>query len=241
MHEDLSLERIVPDQMNDQDDFDKTTLRLHVERYDFAINNGKPGKVLDIACGAGYGAFQLVQNDKYAQSNVTAVDIDQTAIDYANKRYSNPAIHFVCADALSYDDQQRYDTIISLETIEHIKDTKLFVNKLHALLKKDGVLIISAPVTPSTDGNPHHLTDFSVSGFKRLFETSGFIIESRFTQVQPYSLKSIFHSDNQRLSKTRRNILKYYFRHPKVFVARIQSLIMHGFNNRYMTLALRKP
>jgi SAM-dependent methyltransferase len=240
MHNDLSLERIVPDQMDDQDAFDMKTLQLHIERYAFAIRNGKPGNVLDIACGAGYGSFQLSQSEKYAQSKITAVDIDQTAIDYANKRYSNPAIHFVCADALFYVDQGAYDTIISLETIEHIKDTGLFVKKLHSLLKKDGALIVSAPVTPSTDGNPHHLTDFSVSGFKKLFKTSGFIIESEFLQVQPFSLKSILHSKNQRLSKTRKNIGKYYFRHPSVFLARIRSLFRDGLNNKYMTLALRK-
>jgi 2-polyprenyl-3-methyl-5-hydroxy-6-metoxy-1,4-benzoquinol methylase len=240
MHEDLSLERIVPDQMDDQDTFDKTTLQLHVERYTFAATRGKPGNILDIACGAGYGSFHLVQSEKYTQSRVTAVDIDQTAIDYANKRYSNPAIHFVCADAMLYDDPGGYDTIISLETIEHLKDAGLFVKKLHSLLKEDGVLIVSAPVTPSTDGNPHHLSDFSASGLKKLFKTSGFVIESELIQVQPFTLKSILHSNNQRLSKTRKNIWKYYFRHPRVFFARIRSLLTDGFNNRYMTLALRK-
>ena len=241
MPDDFSLERIVPDRIDSQDAFDMKTLQLHVERYSFAIRHGKRGDVLDIACGTGYGSYQLLQADKYAQSRVVAVDIDQSAIDYANKRYSNPAIRFVCADAMKYQDPQGYDTIISLETIEHIQDAGLFVKKLHSLLKKDGILIISAPVTPSTDGNPHHFSDFTVSRFKKLFETSGFIIESEFVQVQSFSLKSILHSDNQRLSKTRKNIVKYYFRHPGVFLARIRSLFVDGLNNKYMTLALRKP
>lgn len=241
MHDDFSLERIVPDQMDNQDSFDITTLKLHVERYAFAVSNGKPGDLLDIACGTGYGAFQLLQSEKYAQSRVTAVDIDQTAIDYAITRYSNPAIHFVCADAMLFDDHLGYDTIISLETIEHLKDTQLFVKKLYSLLKKDGVLIVSAPVTPSTDGNPHHLSNFSSFSFKKLFETSGFIIESEFKQEQPFMLKNILYSNNNRLSKARKNIWKYYFRHPGVFFARIQSLVMYGFYNRYLTLALRKP
>lgn len=240
MHEDFSLERIIPDQMNMEDGFDRKTLQLHVERYEFAIRNGKPGDVLDMACGTGYGSFQLLQSEKYSKSRVTAVDIDQTAIDYAKKRYSNPAIHFICADAMLYQDPARYDTIISLETIEHIQDAVLFVKKLHSLLRKEGILIVSAPVTPSTDGNPHHLSDFSVSRFKKLFETSGFVIESEFRQVQPYTLKSILHSDNQRLSNTRKNIMTYYFRHPVVFFARIRSLFLDGLNNKYMTLALRK-
>jgi 2-polyprenyl-3-methyl-5-hydroxy-6-metoxy-1,4-benzoquinol methylase len=241
MLDNLSLERIVPDQMDDQDAFDMKTLQLHIERYAFAIDNGKPGKVLDFACGTGYGSFQLIQSEKYAQSRVTAVDIDQTAIDYAMRRYSNPAIDFICADAMLYHDQGGYDTIISLETIEHIKDAKLFVEKLYSLLRTDGFLIVSAPVTPSTDGNPHHLSDFSVSSFKKLFESYGFIMASEFIQVQPFSLKSILHSNNQRLSKTRKNIWTYYFRNPRVFLARIRSLLIYGFNNRYMTLALRKP
>ncbi|HLA59254.1 MAG TPA: class I SAM-dependent methyltransferase [Puia sp.] len=241
MHDDLSLERIVPDQMDSQDPFDMKTLQLHVERYAFAIRNGKPGDVLDIACGTGYGSFQLLQAEKYAQSRVIAVDIDQTAIDYANKRYSNPAIHFVCADAMLYQDPGGYDSIISLETIEHMEDADLFVKKLHSLLKKDGILVASAPVTPSTDGNPHHKSDFSKSRFKKLFETSGFVIESEFVQVQPFSLKSIFHSGNQRLSKTRKNLGKYYLRHPAVFLARVRSLFVDGLTNKYMTLALRKP
>jgi 2-polyprenyl-3-methyl-5-hydroxy-6-metoxy-1,4-benzoquinol methylase len=240
MFDDLSLERIIPDQLDVQDAFDRKTLELHIERYAFAIQNGKPGDVLDIACGSGYGSYQILQDEKYEYSHVTAVDIDQTAIEYAKKRYSNPSILFICADAELYDDQRGYDTIISLETIEHLKTPDLFVNKLYALLKKEGVLIISAPVTPSTDGNPHHTSDFTVSRFKKLLESSGFIIKSEFIQVQPFTLKSILHSDNQRLSKTRKNIGMYYLRHPGVLFARIWSLFTDGLNNKYMTLALRK-
>ncbi len=241
MPDDFSLERIVPDRMDNQDAFDMQTLQLHVERYSFAIREGKQGDILDIACGTGYGSYQLLQNDKYTNSRIVAVDIDQTSIEYANQRYSNPAIRFVCEDAMLYQDPQGYDTIISLETIEHMQDAGLFVKKLYSLLKKDGILIISAPVTPSTDGNPFHLADFTVSGFKKLFETSGFIKESEFFQVQPFSLKSVFQPDNQRLSKARKNIWKYYFQHPTVFLARMRSLFVDGLNNKYLTLALRKP
>jgi 2-polyprenyl-3-methyl-5-hydroxy-6-metoxy-1,4-benzoquinol methylase len=240
MIDDLSLERIIPDLLDIREDFDRKTLQLHIERYAFAIQNGKPGDLLDIACGTGYGSYQILQSEKYAQSRVTAVDIDPKAIEYAKKRYSNPAINFICADAMSYNDREGFDTIISLETIEHVKDPVLFVEKLHALLKNEGVLIVSAPVTPSTDGNPHHLSDFSASSFKRLFGPSGFIIISEFMQVQSFTLKSVLHSNNQRLAKTRKNMAGYYFLHPGVFFARIRSLWIDGLNNKYMTLVLRK-
>jgi SAM-dependent methyltransferase len=240
LYSNLSLERIVPDQLNIADDFDNETLQLHIDRYSFAIRNGKPGDLLDIACGTGYGTYQIAQTKDYAKSRIVGVDIAQQAIDYAIKRYSDPAIRFICFDAMSYTDQNGYDTIISLETIEHLHDPGLFVKKLRSLLKKEGVLIISAPVTPSTDGNPHHFSNFSDSRFKKLFISSGFTIQSEFIQVQPFTLKNILGSDNQRLSKTRQHLGKFYLRHPGVFFARIRSLVKDGFNNRYMTLALRK-
>jgi 2-polyprenyl-3-methyl-5-hydroxy-6-metoxy-1,4-benzoquinol methylase len=240
MHDDLSLERIIPDQLDGQDPFDQATLQLHLERYAFAIRNGKPGDVLDIACGAGYGAYQIIQGDKFLHSRIKAVDVDEEAIAYAKKRYANPGIDFICADAMLFTDQKEFDTIISLETIEHLKDPVLFINKLYSLLKKEGILIISAPVTPSTDGNPHHLSDFSRSRFKKLFVASGFTIKSEFIQVQPFTLKSILYSKNKRLSQTRQNIGRYYYRHPGIFFARIRSLLMDGLNNKYLTLAMLK-
>lgn len=240
MHDNPSLERIVPDQLNTEDAFDKETLQLHVDRYSFAVRNGRPGDLLDIACGTGYGTYQIAQTKDYAQSRIIGVDIDKKTIEYAIGRYSDPKIRFICSDALSFTDENGYDTIISLETIEHLHHPGLFVKKLHSLLKKEGILIISAPVTPSTDGNPHHLSNFSVSRFKKLFISSGFTIESEFIQVQPFTLKNILGSNNQRLSKTRQNIAKFYLHHPGVFIARIRSLVKDGLNNRYMTLALRK-
>jgi SAM-dependent methyltransferase len=241
MQDDFSLERIIPDQLDVQDSFDQATLQLHTERYQFAIQNGQAGNVLDIACGTGYGSYQIMQADKFLNSLVTGVDIDEEAITYAKKRYGHPSIRFVCADALLYSDQQGFDTIVSLETIEHLKDPISFVKNLYSLLKNEGVIIISAPVTPSTDGNPHHLSDFSPSGFRRIFELSGFTLISEFIQVQPYSLKSILYPKNKRLSQTRKNVGRFYMRHPLIFFNRIRSLLSDGFNNKYMTLALRKP
>ncbi len=241
MHEHPSLERIIPDQLDSQDAFDQATLRLHLERYAFAIQNGKPGRVLDIACGTGYGAYQMIQSDKFMYSHIQAVDIATDAIEYGKKRYANPSIEFVCADAMAYTDQHLYDTIVSLETIEHLKDPKSFIKKLTSLLKKDGILIVSAPVTTSTDCNQHHLSDFSAPGFKRLFDEWGFLTIAQLIQVQPYSFSNLFHSKNKRLSRTRRHLAQYYLQNPGIFFARIGSLFRDGLKNKYLSLALQKP
>lgn len=237
--QDNTLERIIPDQLG-EDSFDQITLQLHTERYQFATRHARPGMILDIACGTGYGAYQILQSDKFRDSHIRAVDIAPDTIEYAGKRYAHPRIDFICDDALNYSDTSLYDSIVSLETIEHLYDPKSFITRLYQLMNKEGVLIISAPVTPSTDGNPHHFSDFTARGFKKLLNESGLRITAELLQEQPYSLSDLLFPKNKRLSQTRRHLLKYYLQHPAIFFTRIRSLIMDGFKNKYLTLALRK-
>jgi hypothetical protein len=91
-------------------------------------------------------------------------------------------------------------------------------------MNKEGVLIISAPVTPSTDGNPHHFSDFNARGFKKLLTEAGFTIIDEHLQEQPYSLSDLLFPKNKRLSQTRRHLIKYYLQHPAIFFIRIRSL-----------------
>jgi 2-polyprenyl-3-methyl-5-hydroxy-6-metoxy-1,4-benzoquinol methylase len=235
-----SLERIIPDQLDVQDEFDKAALQLHQERYFFAMENGNHGKVLDIACGSGYGSYLVINSDKYRESSITAVDNNKEIISYARKRYAHPLIQFVCADAINFSCGYLFDTIISLETIEHLNDPKSFILRMRMLLKKDGVLIISTPVTPSTDGNPYHISDYTSFTFRKLFKQAGFIEFAHLKQVQNYSVSGVFNSKNKRLRRTRNRIGIFYLRHPNVFLKRIFSLITNGLTNKYLTLALRK-
>jgi 2-polyprenyl-3-methyl-5-hydroxy-6-metoxy-1,4-benzoquinol methylase len=235
-----SLERIVPEQESDLDNFDRSSLKLHQDRYGFAIQNGKPGRVLDIACGTGYGAHQMIHSLRLNASHIVAVDISAQSIRYAKEHYSDPSIEFICSDALQFTDEQGFDTIVSLETIEHLQNPRAFVGNLYGLLKKSGVLIISAPVTPSTDGNPYHLSDFTSSGFKKLLLDFGFEIQNELLQIQPYSILEILYSNNTRLTQTRRGLGKYYLQNPGKLFARIGSIIKDGFNNKYLCLVLHK-
>jgi len=240
MDEYTSLERIIPEREQDLDDFDRSSLKLHVDRYAFAIQNAIPGRVLDIACGSGYGSYQMIHSVKLGQSRVVAVDNSVQAIGYAEKHFRDPSIEFICNDAMKFNDEQEFDTIVSLETIEHLENPKAFIRKLDSILKLSGVLIISAPVTPSTDGNPYHFSDFTYLGFKKMLLESGFEIFNELLQNQPYSVREIFFSKNRRLTQARRGLGKYYLQNPGKLFARISSLFKDGFNNKYLSLALRK-
>jgi SAM-dependent methyltransferase len=235
-----SFERIVPDMLDIHDAFDRGSLKLHMERYDFAIQKALHGRILDIACGTGYGSYQMLGSDKLESSSITAVDVSRDAIEYGMKRYNHSSLDFICTDVMDFSDSKFYDTIVSLETIEHLKEPVSFIQKMYLLLKKGGMLIASAPVTLSTDVNPYHLSDFTASSFRQLFDPMDFQVEAELFQIQPYSVKDLFRSGNKRLNDTRSQLPAYYLRHPRTFVRRIRSLFRDGLNNKYLTLALKK-
>jgi cyclopropane fatty-acyl-phospholipid synthase-like methyltransferase len=235
-----TLERIIPDNLYQSGELDQQSLQLHYERYHFAAKHVQPGRLLDIACGAGYGSHLLVTTNDNIDS-ITAVDVSADAIDYARQRYSHDKITFIQQDAFTFSSDRMYHTVISLETIEHLPDPQRFARKLCEWLSPGGVLIVSAPVTPSTDGNPFHVTDFSSSSFRKLFTGYGLVETDSLLQVQPYGFKNIFQKENsQRTQHTRRNLAAFYFSHPAVFFLRIKSLLIDGFSNKYLTLVFKK-
>ena len=109
------IERLVPDELSADDITGKATLELHVARYEFAARHAH-GRVLDIACGVGYGTRLLADRG----SEAVGVDLDREAIAYATKRYGCAGVTFVAGDALAFQDGAGFDTIVSLETIEHV-------------------------------------------------------------------------------------------------------------------------
>lgn len=66
-----SLERLVPEALDPRDDTGQATLALHLERYRFAASKLRPGRVLDLACGVGYGSAILGE-----RPDVTVVGVD---------------------------------------------------------------------------------------------------------------------------------------------------------------------
>lgn len=231
-----TLERIIPDELSEHEDTGKETLKLHLERYEFAAKHIQPGTLLDIACGVGYGSYYLAEHTGDKLSAITGVDISEDAIAYAHKRYTHPKIKFVLHDATKYTVPQKMDNIVSLETIEHIPNPDKFIAHLKTLLKPGGYLIGSVPTTPSVDANPHHVTDFTKSSFRKMFTDLGFEEVDAFIQIQPFSGVKIITRQEKRAQKMRPNMMGYYLSHPGAFFKRIFATLTTGFTNHYITI-----
>jgi 2-polyprenyl-3-methyl-5-hydroxy-6-metoxy-1,4-benzoquinol methylase len=234
-----SLERLVPDALESGDATGRATLQLHLERYEFAARFLAPGRVLDIACGVGYGTRLLADRAARPEA-VIGVDRSAAAVDYARTRYAGAGIEFRVADAFAFRDAAGFDSIVSLETVEHLDDPARFLAGLAAMLRPGGVLIASVPTTPSVDVNPHHRHDFSERSFRRMLATLELAPFAALHQWQSVPLGAVLRRSEARMSDLRPHLLAYYARHPGSALRRLWSTLRHGLSNHYLTLASRR-
>jgi SAM-dependent methyltransferase len=225
-----SLERIVPDELHADEATGGDTLRLHWERYQFAKEHLVPGSVLDMACGVGYGTALLSENE--CVTSAVGVDMSCSAIEYAKQRYGNEHVAYACLDALQFSSRRRFENIVSLETIEHVDDPAALFLHLVSLLAPAGRLIVSVPVTPSVDANPHHKSNFSVRRFRDMGHVSGLKYVDSLTQKQPFSPLAIPLRKEKRAANMRHNMAAFYFRHPLHLWLRLWSTLRDGFVNK---------
>jgi SAM-dependent methyltransferase len=114
----------------------------HVHRYLLARELSKDRRVLDIACGEGYGSDLMAG----VAAHVIGVDIDPNAIEHASRRYARPNLEFFvgsCAEVPIADSS--VDLVISFETIEHHDDHDEMMREIRRVLRPAGVLVISSP------------------------------------------------------------------------------------------------
>lgn len=144
--------------------------REHMARYKFASKYVKGKKILDIACGEGYGCQMFIDN---GASEVIGCDISEETINHAQKKYNNPKLEFLIQDIRNLDfENETFDCITCFETLEHVSDQEMMLNELNRVLKKNGFLIISTPNldarTDDIDSNIFHEKELTVNEFKKL-------------------------------------------------------------------------
>lgn len=116
-------------------------------RYDFAAGFAAGARVLDCACGAGYGSELLARAGARA---VVGVDGDAAAVTWAAREFGGPGRTFVQGDAASLPlEDAAVDLAVSLETLEHLDDPAPFLAELARVLRPGGRLVLSTPLDES--------------------------------------------------------------------------------------------
>ena len=156
----------------------------HLQRYLFAERFVAGKHVLDLACGVGYGTYVLRMLGARA---VVGADLDAEAVAYAVEHYQREGLRYEQGNALHWESREKYDVVVSFETIEHLSDPANFLKRVAQLLVPGGILVISAPNTlqylkanPPVQ-NEHHINEPDYAQFRKWLEAD-FQIESEWEQ-----------------------------------------------------------
>ena len=150
-------ERLIPGQV------DPDLWNEHYCRYLFAARLANRKRVLDIACGAGYGSDCLAGT----ASSVTAIDLSRAAAAAARVAYPAENIAFLAADARQLPFAgSTFDLIVAFEVIEHLDNPRDLLAEARRLLAPGGQLVVSTPnklyyaETRKLSGpNPYHVRE----------------------------------------------------------------------------------
>lgn len=148
--------------------------RRHLAVYDWIRARVDGRRVIDMACGEGYGSELLARS----ADSVVGVDANPEAYEHARLRYRRENLRFERGLVETYGTAGGYDAVVFLQTIEHVHDPKAVLQHHRSLLAPDGVAYVSTPnvlrLAPSGahhSGNPWHLREYRAEEFRSLCDS----------------------------------------------------------------------
>jgi SAM-dependent methyltransferase len=162
----LTGERTLPDVPEENYWF-----RRHLTVYRWIAERCAGLRVVDMACGEGYGAAVLAE----AAAEVVGVDANPDAFEHARLRYRGPKLRFERALVEEFADGAPYDAIVFLQTIEHVNEPAELLARFASLLRPGGVVYVTtpnrltlAPPGAERSGNPWHVREYAPEEFAAL-------------------------------------------------------------------------
>jgi SAM-dependent methyltransferase len=142
----------------------------HVSRYDFASRFVAGKRVVDVACGTGYGSALLRERGALS---VTGIDLSDEAIAFAQRQFVAEGISFIRGDVSLLLSTGPAEVIVSFETIEHLDDPESLLIAARGILGGQGLFIVSTPVRhegtiADRPANPYHVREWNETEFDDL-------------------------------------------------------------------------
>ncbi len=178
----LTGERTLPDVPEENYWF-----RRHLAVYEWIAGRCAGQKVVDLACGEGYGSELLATTAR----QVIGVDANPEAHEHARLRYRRQNLSF--RRALVEEFQEPCDAVVFLQTIEHIHEPDPLLERIAqvapvAYISTPNRLTLAPPGAEKSD-NPWHLREYDSAQYRQL-------LEPHFSRVE---LLGLFHARKLRL------------------------------------------
>lgn len=156
--------------------------RRHLVVYEWIAARTTGLRVVDMACGEGYGTEVLSRGAR----SVVGVDANPEAHEHARLRYRRPNVRF--ARDLVERFAEPCDAVVFLQTIEHVQNPGEILEHFKSMLDPGGVAFISTPnlLTLAPEGaekseNPWHVKEYRAEEFRAL-------CAAHFPQVELFGL-----------------------------------------------------
>jgi 2-polyprenyl-3-methyl-5-hydroxy-6-metoxy-1,4-benzoquinol methylase len=173
----LTGERTLPDVPEENYWFQR-----HLVVYEW-IRRGVGGlRVVDMACGEGYGSDLLA----HSAASVVGVDANPEAHEHAKARYTRPGLRFERDMIQTF--AEPCDAVVFLQTIEHVQDPGELLEHFKgisdvAYISTPNVLTL-APPGAERSGNPWHVHEYRAAEFRAL-------LDAHFSHVE---MLGLFHA-----------------------------------------------
>ena len=141
-------------------------------------------RVLELGAGIGNMTRNLCPRDRY-----TATDINPHYLDYLRRTFQpRPYVDVAKVDVTSAEDfaglQGRYDTVVCLNVLEHVKEEAQALDNMRGALSKGGKLVLLVPQGPGVYGTLDevlgHERRYTRTTLEKALKDRGFEIETLF-------------------------------------------------------------
>lgn len=157
-------------------------------------NQSKEIEMFDAGCGFGQYSYFCLKS--FSNFKIYAIDIETHHIERAKSFFSNSAhskkISFAIEDLTQINHQSKFDFILSVDVMEHIKEDEKVFQNFYRALKPNGVLLVNTPSiyggsdtesdTEESFISEHARNGYSTEEISNKLTSAGFIIEKiKFT------------------------------------------------------------
>jgi 2-polyprenyl-3-methyl-5-hydroxy-6-metoxy-1,4-benzoquinol methylase len=101
-----------------------------------------PIRILDVGCGNGW---ILAEIEKRFGNQVKLFGIEPSDCGAANASKRVPSANVVSGTLATVTYPEQFDLVVTSEVIEHVEDQRSFAREIAAVLKHDGVLVLTTP------------------------------------------------------------------------------------------------
>lgn len=106
------------------------------------LSKRRPLKILDIGCGTG-----KLMEELQAYGQIYGIDASPQAVNFCRRRHLRH-VYQVTFPRRHHLNHHRFDVVICLDVLEHIKNDRLAIRTINQLLRPHGKLILTVPAYP---------------------------------------------------------------------------------------------